>query len=437
MPGLSLSLFLYRVALGIAAPGIALYLLWRARRQPAYRHHWAERWGWAFPARAPRRPLLWIHAVSVGETRAAEPLIAAVRQACPQLQLLLTHMTPTGRAVPLATPGVLRCYLPYDYPGAMRRFMRHFQPEASVLLETEVWPNLVAVARQCGVPVMLVNARLSQRSLTRGQGRLVRRLTHDAMAGLTEVLAQTEADAARLRSAGVPAVSVVGNLKFDMQLAPEALAQGARLRALAAGRPVLLLASTREGEEALILDAWARAAGLPADLLLILVPRHPQRFDAVAQLLLDRGIAMQRRSTLDLGSANPPLASATQVLLGDSMGEMPAYYAAADLAYVGGSLLPLGGQNLIEACLVGCPVLLGVHTFNFAQASADAVTAGAALQVADADALLATAARLLADAPSRLAMAAAGRAFASQHSGATVRTLAALLPLLKDGHAAS
>lgn len=438
----------YTAVLVLAAPLIAAYLLWRARRQPEYRAHWAERFGLAWPALPDaadgRRPLIWVHAVSVGETRAAEPLLAALAGAWPGHAILLTHMTPTGRATPVPVPGVARAYLPYDYPWAVRRFLRHYRPVLGVLLETEIWPNLVAGARAAGVPLALVNARLSERSLAKARrwGGLAR----DAVAGLDLVLAQTGADALRLAALGakaapgapgvpgvpglpgVPAVPVTGNLKFDAAVRPELAERGAWLRSLAGGRPVLLCASTREGEESLVLDAWARArASLAQHPLLVIVPRHPQRFDEVAGLIAARGLALERRSRLAPGSALP---ADCAVLLGDSMGEMQAWYRAADLAWIGGSLAPLGGQNLIEACLVGCPVLLGPHTFNFAQASDDAVAAGAALRIADADALFAQAARLLADRPALAAMGAAGERFARQHSGATARTMAHLAGLL-------
>lgn len=415
----------YTLLLVLAAPLIAVYLLWRARRQPEYRHHWGERFlgaAEAVPgaAAASASPCIWVHAVSVGETRAAEPLLAALAATWPGHRLLVSHMTPTGRATPLALPGVERVYLPYDYPWAMRRFLRTRRPVLGILMETEVWPNLVAAARAAGVPLVLANARLSARSLDRAGhwGGLVR----DAVAGLAAVLAQTEADAARLTQLGARP-EVTGNLKFDAGEKPGLTGRGRAWHGLWGGRPVLLCASTREGEEEALLDGFlAVRASLPAGTLLVLVPRHPQRFEAVARMITARGLTLARRSTWD---GTTPLAPA-DVLLGDSMGEMPAWYAAADLAYVGGSLVPLGGQNLIEACLAGCPVLLGPHTFNFAQASVDALAAGAARRVQDVAELFWVAGALLADPPSLAAMAGAGQAFARRHSGATARSLAAL-----------
>jgi len=419
---------LYSTLLVLAAPGIAFYLWLRARRQPEYRQHWCERFGLAFPPASPG-PLIWIHAVSVGETRAAEPLIAAMRRTWPQHAILLTHMTPTGRATVLATPDVLRCYLPYDFPFAVTRFFRHYRPVIGILMETEVWPNLVAGARRENIPLVLANARLSERSLVKS--RRVAGLLREALQGLTAVLAQTRQDAARFATLSRREVRVTGNLKFDVVLTPEAQAPGQQFRAAIGTRPVLLAASTRAGEEALILDALAHArseaAALPADLLLVLVPRHPQRFEEVAQLVRAHGLTLQRRSA---SSEVTKIDAATQVWLGDSMGEMPGYFAAADLAYIGGSLLPLGGQNLIEACLVGCPVLVGPHTFNFAEATEDALAAGAARRVGDADELLRVAGQLLVDADARAAMGRHGRDFAGRHSGATTRTLEVLRGIL-------
>ncbi|MEC5215756.1 3-deoxy-D-manno-octulosonic-acid transferase [Actimicrobium sp. GrIS 1.19] len=416
---------LYSLAWWLAMPLVLARLWWRGRREPGYRAHLAERFG--FPA--PRRrsaPLLWLHAVSVGETRAAEPLIDALLLAYPQHDLLLTHMTPTGRAAGAALfarhgARLTQAYLPYDTGTMVGRFLRVFKPRICILMETEIWPNVMAMCAARQVPVVLVNARLSPRSLAKA-GRLGR-LMSDAAGQLTCVAAQTEADAARIRSLGVRNVEVTGSIKFDVTPPELALQAGAQLRRQIGTRPVLLLASSREGEEALILDALGSVA-MPPDSLLLLVPRHPQRFDTVAALVTARGLRLQRKSTL--GDA----AVVADVLLGDTMGEMFAYFSACDLAWIGGSLLPLGGQNLIEACAVGKPVLLGPHTFNFALVSEDAIEAGAALRVADARAMLVAAADLLHDDIRRGVMSAAALHFAQQHRGATARTMLLLQPLL-------
>lgn len=402
----------YSFVLYLLTPLIWLRLLWRARRQPEYLQRLGERYG--FYGRRPPGPLLWVHAVSVGETRAAQPLVEALQRRWPAHRILLTGMTPTGRQAAREVYGdrVVQAYLPYDYPGAVDRFLRHFSPEFGVLMETEVWPNLLAAARRRGVPVMLANARLSARS-ARGYGR-IGALARPAFASLAGVAAQTADDASRLAELGVAPVEVCGNLKFDVQPPADKLALGRQWRAALGERPVWLAASTREGEEELVLQAWRSVA---PEALLVLVPRHPQRFAEVAALLGARGIEFARRSEELPGPAS-------RVWLGDSMGEMAAYYALADLAFVGGSLLPLGGQNLIEAAACGCPVLVGPHTFNFKQATEDALAAGAALRVADADALGVAVDRLLADETALAGMREAAQSFARAHQGATGRMLA-------------
>jgi 3-deoxy-D-manno-octulosonic-acid transferase len=413
----------------LAMPLVLGRLWWRGRKEPGYRQHLGERFGYygriPGPDQALRRTIM-VHAVSVGETRAAEPLVEALLRAWPDCRILLTHMTPTGRATGKALFGkhgerVVQSFLPYDTGFMVGRFLRHFEPSICILMETEVWPNLVAGCAKYGVPVALVNARLSERSLRRGQrfGGLMM----EAARGIALAAAQTELDAARIASLGAPKVAVTGSIKFDVVPPDAALQTGAMLRARFARRPVLLCASTREGEEALILDAYRALANKPAGMLLLLVPRHPQRFDEVARMAQERGLSVARRSAL-------PEQVNTDVLLGDSMGEMFAYYAACDCAFIGGSLLPLGGQNLIEACAVGKPVLVGEHTFNFLQATDEAVAAGAALRVPDAAALMSEAARLLGDDAARASMGEQALRFAGHHRGATLRTVELLRQLI-------
>jgi 3-deoxy-D-manno-octulosonic-acid transferase len=394
-------------------PYALLHLLVRSRKQPAYLKHIGERFG--FYAEAPVKPVIWLHAVSVGETRAAQPLVKALRKAHPEHQILLTHMTPTGRetAERLFGDGVLRCYLPYDFPQAVKRFLSHFHPVAGVLLETEIWFNLIHHCKQANIPLYLVNARLSGKSAARYSH--FRSLVSTGLNELTAIAAQTESDAERLRMLGANAVQVTGNLKFDMLPPFFALELGRELRSSFGARPVFVAASTRVGEEDLVLQAVS-SAGVPG-LLTVIVPRHPQRFDEVAALLERRGIKFQRRSEESAVAAN------TQVVLGDSMGEMFAYYAACDVAFVGGSLMPLGGQNLLEACAMGKPVIIGPHTFNFAEASELAVQAGAAQRVLDAAGLGLALKSLFADEEKRKAMGEAGRAFCAAHQGATQKIL--------------
>jgi 3-deoxy-D-manno-octulosonic-acid transferase len=343
----------------------------------------------------------------------------------------MTHTTPTGRAAgeQLFGDNVLRCYLPYDLPGAMARFLDHFQPRTGLLMETELWFNLIAACEKRDMPLLLVNARLSERS-ARGYARLGR-LAADGLQRLTAIAAQTEPDAQRLRRLGAQDVTVTGNLKFDVTPPPEAQEKGAALRLLfGQGRPVFLAASTRDGEEPLVLDAVA-AANVPG-LLTVVVPRHPQRFNEVAVMLEKRGIPFVRRSSLLEAAPSPQPSPARikgavgadiQVVLGDSMGEMFAYYAACDMAFIGGSLLPLGGQNLIEACAMGKPVLIGPHTWNFEAVAQSALEAGAALCVEDPAQLGAELRAMFADSEIRERMSRQALAFSGSHSGASQRVM--------------
>ncbi len=405
---------LYTLALIALLPWAILHLLWRARRQPAYLRHWGERFGSFAPARS-SAPLIWLHAVSVGETRAAQPLVAALRSRYPDHRILITHMTPTGRETSESIFGdtVERCYLPYDTPWAMRRFLRHFWPQIGLIMETELWPNLIAACRTAGIPLLLVNARLSERSARR-YARFPR-LSREAIGSLAAVSSIGDGDAQRLRALGAREVEVFGSVKFDLAPPDSQLALAVEFRRRLGGRPVFLCASTREGEEAAILDAWRQRSD--AQAILAIVPRHPQRFDAVAALAESKGMAVSRRS------AGSDLPAGTQVWIGDSMGEMFAYYAAADVAFVGGSLLDYGSQNLIEPCAVGTPVLIGQSTFNFPDAAREALACGAARAIVSAEELVAAALGLLGDEPARTAMGEAGKAFAARHRGATARNL--------------
>lgn len=413
--------FLYTFLLWLLLPLVFVRLALRSRRQPEYLQHLGERFG-LYP-QSSNKPVIWLHAVSVGETRATVSLVTKLRTAYPDHQILLTHTTPTGRATSEQLYGdeVLRVYLPYDYPFAVRRFLRHFQPKIGILMETEIWFNLIHEGHAAGVPMLLLNARLSDKS-AKGYARFAS-LTRSALCSLAAVAAQTPDDASRLTALGARNVTVMGNLKFDIAPPPAMLALGRDLRAqFGTQRPVFLAASTREGEEALLLDAW-QASGLAA--LLVIVPRHPQRFDEIAGMLTKRGLRYQRRSE------NRAVESDVQVVLGDSMGEMFAYYAAADLAYIGGSLLPFGGQNLIEACAVGTPVLVGQHTFNFADATRLAVEAGAVIRVSDATELVQVAQRLLADAAVLAEMSKQGVRFVNAHQGASDKALQVIRDFLK------
>lgn len=430
---------IYRAAWWLIAPLAVLRLFIRSRRERGYREHIGERFGYS-AGRLPEddAPLIWVHAVSVGETRAAQPLVDALLAARPDARVLLTHMTPGGRATSEQLFGdrVLRCYVPYDMPHAVRRFLRAWRPSLGLVMETEVWPTLIDECKHADVPLVLTNARMSARSFKRaakfGAG------AREVFGGFTRVLAQSPSDAERLTALGARNVAVLGNLKFDMASPPALIARGRDWRRAIGERPVWVAASTREGEEELVLQAFA-ALDVP-DALLILVPRHPQRFDEVAALVERKNFKLERRSRWAPAAAAAAsahegvrvLPQDVSVLLGDSMGEMGAYYAAADLAFIGGSLLPLGGQNLIEACAVGVPVLIGPHVFNFTQATADATAAGAALQVQDPADLARALRELFNDRPRRVAMGAAAAAFASRHRGATARTVDVIQALVSD-----
>lgn len=405
--------FFYSLLLYLITPLIWLRLLWRSRKQPEYLQHLGERYGF-YRQPAPEK-LIWVHAVSVGETRAAQPLIEGLQARWPEHRILLTGMTPTGRDAGQQVYGdkVIQAYLPYDYPGAVDRFFSHFFPAFGVIMETEIWPNLLAAGKRRKLPIFLANARLSARS-ARGYGRFSA-LAGPAFSALAGVVAQTAGDAERIAELGAASVAVCGNLKFDVTPPADKLALGREWRAAIGQRPVWLAASTREGEEPLVLEAWRKIA-IP-DALLVLVPRHPQRFNEVAALLEQQGLRSVRRSVA------MPTAD-TQVWLGDSMGEMAAYFALADLAFIGGSLLPLGGQNLIEAAACDCPVIVGPHTFNFKQATEDAISAGAALRVDSPEMLAATVNRIFGQKTKLAEMRNAAGLFARAHQGAAGRMLA-------------
>lgn len=420
----TLARWLYGALLCLATPLYLLKLWRRGAAEPLYRVHWAERFSLYHEAAESGR--LWLHAVSLGETRAAAPLIAELRMQRPGLKLLLTHGTATGReaGAALLQPGDAQVWLPYDLSGATRRFLRHWRPAAGVLMETEIWPALQHAAQGAGVPMILANARLSEKSAR--QGRRFAALLGPAVRGLRLALAQTEDDAARLRAAGAPRVEVCGNLKFDLQPDADLLARGRAWRERLA-RPVLLGAVTREGEEAALLQAWA-ALPEPGRPLLLIVPRHPQRFDEVAALVAAQGATLARRSAWD--DEPPSTVLQAQVWLGDSLREMPLYYGLADAALLGGSFAPLGGQNLIEAAACACPLVMGPHTFNFAEAAELALEAGAALRAADLVAALGLALSLCHDAEARAAMAERASEFAGQYRGAAARMAARILALV-------
>ncbi len=422
------ALGLYSAALFLAQPLLRRKLQQRALQEPTYAQDVAQRFGHYDALQAPPAPgaWVWIHAVSLGETHAAAALLQQLRHALPGMRLLLTHGTATGREAgrSLLQPGDVQVWQPWDTPAATRRFVQHFRPRIGLLVETEVWPNLVRACQQAGVPLCLVNARLSAKSLRQSQ-RLAW-LALPAFRVLAAIWPQTEDDARRLRLLGATVQPPLGNLKFDTTPDAEQCAQGLALRQ-SVGKPVLVFASSREGEEQMLLDALRARASAPDALRSVqwlLVPRHPQRFDAVAALCAAAGLSVSRRSVDGTGFAP------ADIWLGDSLGEMALYLGLADVALLGGSFAPLGGQNLIEAAACGCPVVMGPHTFNFAQAAEMAQLEGAAYEVPDMAQALERALQLVQDPVALEAASSAALAFALRHAGAAQRTSARIVELL-------
>lgn len=350
---------IYTLLWYVALPFVLARMVWRGRRNAGYRQRWGERLGFLTPLRATQAPI-WVHAVSVGETVAASPLIEALLRRYPDRPVLVTSTTPTGsdRVKKLFGSRVHHAYVPFDLPDAVARFLSRARPAVGIIMETEIWPNLFHACAKRHIPLILANARLSARSAKgyRRAGAIIR----DSLGAVATVAAQAPVDAKRFRALGIAPerVVVAGNLKYEIQI-PADLKQRARmLRAELGEAPLWLAASTHEGEERLVLDAFAAARHTRPDLRLLLVPRHPERFDTVAALCADRRLHVSRRS-----QCWPDPATA-DVLLGDTMGELLLFYAVADLAFVGGSLVPVGGHNILEAAAVGCPIILGPHTFN-------------------------------------------------------------------------
>ncbi len=432
MPALARAL--YTGLTYLAYPLLRRKLRRRALAEPGYAVAVEERFGYyaaeQHPAQDAQVGWLWIHAVSLGETRAAAILLAALRQQRPGLRLLLTHSTATGRAEgqKLLHPGDRQVWLPWDSPSAVQRFLRQFRPTLGVLMETEVWPNLIAACQRQHIPLVLANARLNEKSYR--QAQRLGWLARPAYAGLTAVYAQSEADAQRLRALGAKVAGVLGNLKFDAVPDASQIAQGQHWRANYP-KPVLMLASSREGEEALWLQALAAQQAAqsisPMPVQWLIVPRHPQRFDEVAALLAQAGLRVSRRSQWT-GEPIP-----ADVWLGDSLGEMALYYSLASVALLGGSFAPLGGQNLIEAAACGCPVVVGPHSFNFAQATALALAQGAARPAEDMAQAVRLASAWVQDGPALTTAQAAAHTLGQAHRGAAQASASAVLALWPPG----
>lgn len=421
---------LYTVLLYLLTPLVLARLLWRSRRNPGYRARWGERFALYVPL--PSRPRIWVHAVSVGEVIAAAPLLRRLLEQHSDHALLVTTTTPTGSAQVQRLFGgnVEHVYLPYDLPGTVRRFLAKARPRVAVFMETELWPNLFAACGARGVPIVVANARLSERS-ARGYARFAG-FTRATLEKVSLVAARGEEDAVRFRALGAPRVEVVGNIKYDLDVPASTVEAGGAVRkALGRDRCVWIAASTHAGEDELVLEAHALLRAQFPEAALILVPRHPERFQAVAELCGRAGYRVARRSRGELVSRE------VDVLLGDTMGELLPLYAAADLAFVGGSLVPTGGHNPLEPAALGLPVLSGPHTFNFAEVFPLLYGVDAALEVRDPRELAETAARLLADALERTRRGEAGRAVVEANRGTVGRLASVVEWMLRESGEAS
>ena len=415
---------LYSLCLYLLSPAAFAVVLWRGVRDRGYRQGLRERFG--LGPTVDRAPTIWLHAVSLGEVLAAAALGSALKVRHPQIPLILTTATPTGRARAQALFGdsVDIRFLPYDTPGSVRRFLQRIRPRLGIIMETELWPNLFHACASMGVPLVLANARLSAKSVSRYRrfGRLFRGI----FSADTLIAAQTAEDAERFIAIGAARANthVIGNLKFDLDIGPSALERGDALRSYAFGvRPTWIAGSTHAGEEEQVLTAHAALRAQVADALLLLVPRHPARFDGVAELLQRRGFRFERRS------GGRPLSEETQVLLVDTVGELAALYASADVAFVGGSLVPIGGHNLLEPAALGLPVLTGPSHANAKDIAQLLLQQGAVLEVADAQELADCLVRLFGDAQLRRRMGAIARGLIEANRGSVARLLELIEPL--------
>jgi 3-deoxy-D-manno-octulosonic-acid transferase len=418
---------LYTIVLGLLLPLVLLRLFWRGRRSPGYRQRWEERLGRLPPLAAGK--VIWVHAVSVGEAQAAQPLIRRLLADYPSYRVFVTTTTPTGadRVRRLFDGEVVHRYFPYDLPGIVHDFLDAVHPDMVLVMETEIWPNLLAECQRRAVPVMLVNARLSARS-ARGYGWFGD-LTRESLQRIRRIAVQSPEDGERFVELGAPRdrVAVTGSLKFDIRL-PASVGEQAEVLRLGWGmdRPVWVAASTHEGEEPLVLDAHERVLAQCPDALLVLVPRHPERFDEVAQLVADRGFDSSRRSD------QPAPRPACQVYVGDTMGELPVFYAAADVAYVGGSLVPVGGHNILEPAALGVPVVFGPHMFNFAAIGALFLDQQAARQASDEQALAEVIVAWMADSGERARIGDNGRRVVAANRGALDTTMGLVAEILTE-----
>lgn len=408
---------LYTTLFTLSLPLLIARLIWRGFRAPAYWHRWSERFG-SCRQLATSKPVIWIHAVSVGEVEACRPVIGTLRNEFPEHQILITTMTPTGsaRVKSVFADSVEHCYLPYDVPFAIKRFLNNSHPQFGIIMETEIWPNLLSISHQRNIPLFLANARMSTRS-EKGYARFAR-FTKQTLNNFAVIAAQSHDDKQRLQNLGAnnKDVHVIGNLKFEINLPVSLSEQATAMRSIwDINRPVLIAASTHEGEEEMILNASRQIRSQHPNLLLIIVPRHPERFDRVAALAQKSGYKVLRRSQ------NRPCPSDIQIFIVDTMGELPLFYAASDVAFVGGSLVPHGGHNLLEPAALGRAVLTGPHFFNFNEITQQFIKANAALQVSNTEQLAQTTISLLNNSQRRAEMGEAGLMLMAKSQGASTR----------------
>jgi 3-deoxy-D-manno-octulosonic-acid transferase len=417
--------YIYSILFYLALPFIFLRLWLKSRKNSGYMQDWRQRLGLIKPLDA--QPCIWIHAVSVGEMITAKPLLQALQQHYPNAQFVITNMTPTGLALAKQMQGnnLHHYYVPYDFPGAVTRFLNNIQPQLLIIMETELWPNLIHYTAQRKIPIVLANARLSEKS-ARGYQK-IRSLVQDMLQAIRLILVQTQAEAERYVALGASRNNIVvtGSIKFDVPAPMDKVEEGHLLRASwGERRPTLIAASTHAGEEELVLQAFTELRKKHPEALLILVPRHQERFDMVAQLCVKQGFSVVRRTD------QQPCTVATQIFLGDTLGELFLYYAAADIAYVGGSLVPVGGHNLLEPAVIGLPIITGHYLFNFTEIFNLLNKEQAVVKVDDAAGLAQTAILLLEDEARRQRMGLAAQQVVEKNRGALKKQLDCILSVV-------
>lgn len=416
----------YSALFNLLIPFILLRLLWRSFKAPQYRKRWRERFAYYDKAVIPQ--VIWFHAVSVGEAEAVFPLIKRIRVNIPNSRILVTTTTPTGSARVQTVLGeaVQHVYLPYDTPAIVERFMLAFRPMLAVIMETELWPNLFTYCGQNSIPLFVINARLSKKS-AKGYRKLPS-LIRPLLANIKQVAAQTQEDAERFVAIGAKTeqVTVLGNIKFDLETPEQIIAEGKQLKSrIFKGRFVWIVASTHKGEDQIFLDIYKKLKPNIPELLLVLVPRHPERFGEVGELIRQNDLLEVSRTT------NKPCAMGTDIYLANTMGELKMLYAAADIAFVGGSMLPVGGHNILEALAMGVPVLFGPYMANFKEIADKVLMYKAAIQCQGSEAIISAVQRLYVDIDYRNALVAKGEEFILQNRGVIDKLYKLLVNVLK------